>query len=77
MMRQAYSRDELMSIMSLKNAEHFRKHYLKSALAIMPALIEMTIPDKPTSRHQKYRLTELGLQLKQQMKKQPSKKKTS
>ncbi|WP_429044537.1 RNA-binding domain-containing protein [Aeromonas veronii] len=66
-MNQEHSRDELMGLMSLKNAEHFRKHYLKAALEITPALVEMTVPDKPTSRNQKYRLTSLGLQVKQQL----------
>lgn len=56
-----------MGLMSLKNAEHFRKHYLKPALEITPALVEMTIPDKPPSRNQKYRLTSLGQQVKQQV----------
>lgn len=73
LMSQEHSRDELMALMALKNAEHFRKHYLKPALEITPALVEMTIPDKPTSRNQKYRLTALGQQLKQQL----SDKKTS
>ncbi len=42
----------------LKDREHFRKAYL--LLAINEGLIEMTIPDKPKSRLQKYRLTEKG-----------------
>ena len=77
LMSQEHSRDELMALMALKNAEHFRKHYLKPALEITPALVEMTIPDKPTSRNQKYRLTALGQQLKQQLQQQLSDKKTS
>ena len=77
LMTQEHSRDELMALMALKNAEHFRKHYLKPALEITPALVEMTIPDKPTSRNQKYRLTALGQQLKQQLQQQLSDKKTS
>ena len=72
LMSQEHSRDELMVLMALKNAEHFRKHYLKPALEITPAIVEMTIPDKPTSRNQQYRLTSLGLQVKQQVKKQLS-----
>jgi ATP-dependent DNA helicase RecG len=31
------------------------------------ALVEMTIPEKPKSRNQKYRLTSLGLQVKKQL----------
>ncbi|EKL02690.1 hypothetical protein VCCP1035_3724 [Vibrio cholerae CP1035(8)] len=68
---------ELQDSLTLKDAEHFRKNYLKPALEITPALVEMTIPDKPTSRNQKYRLTALGQQLKQQLQQQLSDKKTS
>jgi len=44
--------------MGLKDAEHFRKSYLLPALEI--GVIEMTIPDKPRSSKQQYRLTETG-----------------
>ena len=52
------SRDELQVKLDLKDREHFRKSYLIAAL--QEGLIEMTIPDKPKSRLQKYRLTEKG-----------------
>ncbi|WP_394698055.1 Fic family protein [uncultured Methanolobus sp.] len=55
------TRKELQDALSLKNSEHFRKHYLLPALE--SGIIEMTIPDKPTSRKQKYKLTEKGLML--------------
>jgi ATP-dependent DNA helicase RecG len=42
----------------LKDAEHFRKSYLLPA--IKAGLVEMTRPDKPKSKLQKYRLTENG-----------------
>jgi predicted HTH transcriptional regulator len=58
------TRKELQDALSLKNSEHFRKHYLLPALE--SGIIEMTIPDKPTSRMQKYRLTEKGRGLKRQ-----------
>jgi ATP-dependent DNA helicase RecG len=44
--------------LGLRNDEHFRKAYLVPALSL--GLIEMTIPDKPNSPLQKYRLTARG-----------------
>lgn len=44
---------ELMKRLNLKHRPTFRKNYLKPALA--KGLIEMTIPDKPNSKNQKYR----------------------
>ncbi|MBM3225571.1 MAG: transcriptional regulator, partial [Candidatus Tectomicrobia bacterium] len=41
-----------------RNSEHFRKAYLVPALA--SGLLEMTIPAKPKSRLQQYRLTPQG-----------------
>ena len=55
------SRVELMNKLALKNAEHFRLHYLRRALE--GGLIEMTLPNKPQSRLQKYRLTEAAKKL--------------
>lgn len=52
------SRSELMRIMALKDRVNFKRIYLDPALA--DGLIEMTIPNKPNSRLQKYRLTEKG-----------------
>ena len=43
----------LMEKLNLKHRPSFRKNYLKPALA--SGLIEMTLPDKPNSRNQKYR----------------------
>ena len=54
-----HSRKELQEMLRLKNAEHFRKAYLLPA--INAGLVEMTRPDKPKSRLQKYRLTASGL----------------
>jgi ATP-dependent DNA helicase RecG len=53
-----HSRRELQKLLRLKDAEHFRKAYLLPA--IDAGLVEMTLPDKPKSRLQKYRLTESG-----------------
>ena len=55
------SRKELQQALSLKDDEHFRKNYLQPALAA--AVIEMTLPDKPRSSRQRYKLTLLGERL--------------
>ncbi len=44
--------------LGLKDRIHLRQHYIDPALAA--GLLEMTIPDKPKSRLQKYRLTQKG-----------------
>ncbi len=53
-------REALQTALSLLDRKSFRERYLKPALA--GGLIEMTIPDKPNSRLQKYRLTDKGRQ---------------
>ena len=55
------SRIELMKSMGLKDRMHFAREFLLPA--IEAGLIEMTIPEKPNSRLQKYRLTEKGRNL--------------
>jgi hypothetical protein len=52
------SREEIQEKLNLANREHFRKGYLVPALEA--GLIERTIPDKPNSRLQRYRLTAKG-----------------
>ena len=52
------SRQDLQRHLALRNSEHFRKAYLVPALA--SGLLEMTIPAKPKSRLQQYRLTPQG-----------------
>ncbi len=47
------SREELQSVLGLRDRKSFRERYLAPALA--DGLIEMTLPDKPNSRLQKYR----------------------
>jgi len=44
--------------LNISHRTFFRNNYLNPALD--EGLIELTIPDKPTSRLQKYRLTEKG-----------------
>ena len=55
------TRRELQAALDLKDADHIREAYLAPALAA--GLVEMTIPDKPNSRLQRYRLTELGARI--------------
>jgi Fic family protein len=54
------SREALQAALGLLDRKSFRERYLKPALA--DGLIEMTTPDKPNSRLQKYRLTDKGCQ---------------
>ena len=61
MLRGAMSRKELMAALDLTGRDNFEKLYLRPALA--EGLIEMTLPDKPNSRLQQYRLTEKGRRL--------------
>ena len=55
------SRGDLQGAIGLRDAEHFRKSYINPALEIKA--IEMTIPEKPTSNKQKYRISGVGKQL--------------
>ena len=54
----ARTRAELQSAAGIKHREHFRKTYTEPLVSA--GWLEQTIPDKPTSRLQKYRLTEKG-----------------
>ncbi|NCD42255.1 MAG: transcriptional regulator [Bacteroidia bacterium] len=53
-----HTRQGLQDKLNLANRENFRKNYLQPALD--NGLIELTIPEKPNSSKQKYRLTEKG-----------------
>ena len=55
------TRQQLKEALGLKDDEHFRKSYLLPALEA--ELVEMTIPGKPRSSRQKYRLTDKGRQV--------------
>lgn len=57
-MRGSMSRVEIQSALGLKHLPHFRDAYVTPA--IKEQLLEMTIPEKPKSRLQKYRLTSAG-----------------
>lgn len=47
-----YTRQTLMAYLGLSSTAKFRKKYLEPAMQLN--LIRMTIPDKPTSRNQRY-----------------------
>jgi hypothetical protein len=51
-------RRRLQELLGLSDEKHFREHYQQPA--VDAGLIEMTIPDKPRSSRQKYRLTDRG-----------------
>ncbi len=55
---QQFSPSLLMKKLGLSHRPTFRKNYLYPALELN--LIEMTIPEKPSSRNQKYQLTNKG-----------------
>lgn len=55
------SRAAMQRKLRLKDKVHFIRNYIKPALA--QRLIEMTVPDKPNSRLQKYRLTPVGKEM--------------
>lgn len=52
------TRKDLQQKLGLLDEKHFREFYQQPAIAA--GLMEMTIPDKPNSRLQKYRLTLKG-----------------
>ncbi|WP_333482949.1 Fic family protein [Serratia liquefaciens] len=55
------SREEIQHALQLQDRKSFRERYLRPALNAR--LIEMTLPEKPNSRLQKYRLTAQGASL--------------
>ena len=59
------SRAELQATLKLRDRRSFIDTYLKPALKA--GLIEMTLPDKPTSRNQRYRRTSAGEALARQL----------
>ena len=53
---------EIQEVLQLKHREYFRDNYLEPS--INEGFVEMSIPGKPNSPIQKYRLTEKGMELK-------------
>ena len=47
-----YTASAIMQKLHLKSKETFRKHYMNPAIAL--GMVEMSVPDKPTSRNQRY-----------------------
>lgn len=58
---------ELLKNLNMKNRQDVRERYITPAMKF--GYIEYTIPERPTSRLQQYRLTDLGLQLRIELKK--------
>ena len=56
------TKQQLMKTLGLEDGKYLRLSYLQPALDA--GLIEMTIPDKPTSKNQKYRITKKGKEMK-------------
>lgn len=59
------TRPEIQKTLDLSDRKHLRLNYISPALEL--GLIEMTLPDKPQSKLQKYRLTEMGIALKEKL----------
>jgi hypothetical protein len=55
------TREQLQTLLGLSDRKSFRERLLRPAL--QAGLIEMTLPDKPNSRLQKYRLASALSQL--------------
>lgn len=54
---------EMLSFMHLSDRTKFRRKYIYPLLDA--GILQMTIPDKPNSQNQRYRLTDKGIQLKE------------
>ena len=61
MLQSDQTRRQIQETLQLKGRANFEERYLKPA--IEAGLVGLTIPDKPKSRLQKYRLTKKGAAL--------------
>ncbi len=52
------TRTQIQALLKLRGRANFEDRYLKPALGL--GLVELTIPDKPKSSKQRYRLSEAG-----------------
>ncbi|MEP7269263.1 MAG: Fic family protein [Saprospiraceae bacterium] len=66
MIEKEMSRDEIMNKLELQHRQHFQKNYIEPAL--QERLVEMTLPDTPTSKNQKYSLAKKGVALQKKLK---------
>ncbi|MGF1636583.1 MAG: Fic family protein [Cyclobacteriaceae bacterium] len=57
-----HSSNELMSLLNLTHRENFRSNYLHKVIEL--GLVEFTIPNKPNSSKQKYKLSSKGRYIK-------------
>ena len=58
---------DMLEFMGLKDRTKFRRKYIHPLLDT--GILELTIPDKPKSQHQKYRLTAKGVEIAEKLKK--------
>jgi hypothetical protein len=65
--QEAKSREELQAVIGIGHRQHFLLKYLRPLLEA--GWLERTIPDKPRSRDQRYRITVLGLKVLKKAKK--------
>ena len=63
----ARSFGEMLAYMGFSDRTKFRRKYIHPLLEF--EILEQTMPDKPNSRNQKYRLTLKGLELKKNIRK--------
>jgi len=64
-MESEMARGEIQKKLGLRNEKHFRENYQQAGIKF--GVVEMTLPDKPNSRFQKYRLTAKGAAIKKRM----------
>ena len=57
-LEQEHNNAELLKLIQIKNRDDLRIRFINPLLEA--EIIERTIPDKPNSQHQTYRLTEKG-----------------
>ena len=58
---EARSFGEMLAFMGLNDRARFRRKYIHPLLEV--GILELTIPNKPNSRNQKYQLTDKGFNL--------------